>query len=160
MIKGMNHVGVSVANLARSIGFYRDLLGLELIREREFSGDQYETILGLEGAKGKLALLQLGSMRLELFEFSHPLPKVRSSDTPVSDHGISHFCIEVSDIDYEYARLRSAGVAFHCSPLEFGGIARATYGRDPDGNVFELVERYERAGEQQMKTVALGAANS
>lgn len=142
MIKAMNHVGVSVANLDRSIKFYCDVLGMEVVRERDFAGDQYEKILGLKCPKGKLALLQAGSMRIELFEFSHPSPKSGDSVRPVCDHGITHFCIEVSDIDQEYERLKSAGVYFHCEPIDFSGMVKATYGRDPDGNVFELLERY------------------
>jgi hypothetical protein len=30
------------------------------------------------------------------------------------------------------------GAVFHCPPQDFGGAVKATYGRDPDGNVFEL----------------------
>ena len=141
MIRALNHVGVSVASLARSIPFYRDLLGMEVIREREFSGDPYEKILGLIGARGKLAILQAGTMRIELFEFFHPTPKPAEHLRPVCDHGITHFCIEVSDVEQEYERLSGAGVSFHCPPIEFSGVAKATYGRDPDGNVFELLER-------------------
>ena len=68
------------------------------------------------------------------------LPRPKDPNYPVSDHGLSHFCIEVADIDGMYERLRTAGVAFHCPPLNFFGRAKATYGRDPDGNVFELHE--------------------
>lgn len=146
MITTINHVGISVANMDRSIGFYRDVLGMQLVRQRTFSGEQYENILGLEGARGKLALLQAGSMRLELFEFSSPSPKPGDPMRAVCDHGITHFCIEVSDIDGSYERLQAAGVAFHCPPLGFA-TGRATYGRDPDGNVFELLELSPTRGE-------------
>lgn len=142
MIKGMNHVGVSVANLDRSIEFYRILLGMQIVSEGTFSGNLYESILGLRAATGRSATLSSGHMRIELFEFSHPSPKTAAPDRPVCDHGITHFCIEVGDIISEYERLRAAGVAFHCPPLDFG-TAKATYGRDPDGNVFELLELQE-----------------
>lgn len=145
MIRAINHVGVSVANLDRSIGFYRDLLGMDVVKQRPFSGEQYESILGLQGAEGRLALLQAGNMRLELFEFSHPSPKPGDSIRPVCDHGITHFCIEVNDVEDSYARLKAAGVSFHCPPLEFA-TGKATYGRDPDGNVFELLERAPAPG--------------
>ena len=58
------------------------------------------------------------------------------------DHGITHLCLDVSDIDAEYARLKGAGMRFHCPPQDLGA-ARATYGRDPDGNVVELQEVME-----------------
>lgn len=142
MIKTINHVGISVADLDRSIRFYRDVFGMELVRQREFSGSLYESIMGLGRPQGRLAILQAGTARLELFEFSHPSPKSADSDRPVSDHGISHFCVEVGNVDQEYVRLKEAGVPFTCAPMDFSGIVKATYGRDPDGNVFELLERY------------------
>ena len=35
--------------------------------------------------------------------------------------------------------LVSKGVNFHCPPQDFGSV-KATYGRDIDGNVFEIQE--------------------
>lgn len=141
MIKTMNHVGISVRNIERSVAFYRDLFGMEvLIEPRPFSGELYEKIMALNGAAGKVALLKGPGMKIELFEFTHPSPQVTDDDRPVCDHGISHFCIEVTDIDGEYQRLKELGVPFHCPPQSYRGLASATYGRDPDGNVFELLE--------------------
>jgi predicted enzyme related to lactoylglutathione lyase len=46
----------------------------------------------------------------------------------------------VEDIERVYRQAKASGARFHCAPLDFGGEARATYGRDPDGNIFELWE--------------------
>jgi catechol 2,3-dioxygenase-like lactoylglutathione lyase family enzyme len=140
MIKGMNHVGVSVSDLNRAIAFYRDVLGMEVVVQRPFGGEKYEMILGLKGARGQVALLRFGDIQIELFEFASPRPKRGDPRRPICDHGITHFCLEVTDIDDAYARLKAKGVSFHCSPQSFSGKAIATYGRDPDGNVFELLE--------------------
>jgi catechol 2,3-dioxygenase-like lactoylglutathione lyase family enzyme len=140
MIKAMKHVGISVSNLGRSISFYRDLLGMEVVVEDTFSGDQYDAILRLRATSGKVALLKSGDMQIELFEFSHPTPRHADPDRPVCDHGITHFCVQVDDVDDSYERLRASGVSFHCPPIVFYGTAKATYGRDPDGNVFELLQ--------------------
>jgi catechol 2,3-dioxygenase-like lactoylglutathione lyase family enzyme len=136
----MNHIGLSVSDLDRAIGFYRDLLGMSFVGRDTFGGEKYETIMGLNDAKGKVALLRLGNLQIEMFEFESPSVKVSDRVRPVCDHGISHFCLEVTDIHAEHARLAAAGVIFHCAPLSFSGNAIATYGRDPDGNVFELLE--------------------
>jgi len=146
MIKGLEHVGISVANLERSIQFYRDLLGMHVVEQDGFQGELYERILALSGAKGKVALLKTTNMQIELFEFERPQPKPGDPERPVCDQGITHFCIEVTDIDAVYARLKAAGVPFHCPPLRFPGEAAATYGRDPDGNVFELLQLGPPAG--------------
>src|SRR5262249_12034842 len=145
MSKLLNHVGVSVANLERSLAFYRDLLGMEVLVRRRFSGPHYETILGLEGVSGEVVFLRAKDDRLqiELFEFHHPPPKPISRERLVCDHGITHFCIQVEDIEAEYRRLTAAGVTFHCPPLDYRGQVKATYGRDPDGNAFELLEMTE-----------------
>lgn len=140
MIKNFNHVGISVVNLERSIAFYRDLLGMEVVVETTFGGEQYASILGLKETNGKVAFLKSGSTQLELFEFLTPKPVSAPPDRLVSHHGISHFCIEVADIAFTYERLRLAGVVFHCPPLSFSDDSKATYARDPDGNVFELLE--------------------
>jgi catechol 2,3-dioxygenase-like lactoylglutathione lyase family enzyme len=139
VIKAMNHVGLSVANLDRSVEFYRDLLGMEVVENETFEGPLYDQILGLTGVAGRVALLRYGAMQIELFEFLKPHPRLADPNRPVCDHGITHLCIEVVGIDSVYARLCAAGTRFHCPPLDFDS-ARATYGRDPDGNVFELLE--------------------
>lgn len=143
MIKGMNHVGISVANLDRSLAFYRDVLGMEVVIAAPFAGENYEKVLALAVTRGRAALLQLKGtdMRVELFEFDSPTPKQADPVRPVCDHGITHFALAVEDIHSEYRRLQAAGVSFHCPPVMFSATAWATYARDPDGNVFELLER-------------------
>jgi catechol 2,3-dioxygenase-like lactoylglutathione lyase family enzyme len=75
MIEGLNHVGISVVDLERSVAFYRDLLGMEVLLRKPFEGRVHENIIGLPGTRGKVAILRLGSWQLELFEFECPSPK-------------------------------------------------------------------------------------
>lgn len=138
MIKGINHVGISVANFERALQFYRDVIGMEIVVDKAFSGEMYEAILGLKGARGRVAALRLGDQYIELFEFVNPQAKPAPAHRAVCDHGITHFCLAVEDIYGEYERLKAAGVVFHCPPQD-SGQAIATYGRDPEGNVFELL---------------------
>lgn len=135
-----SHVGISVANLERSLAFYRDLLGMKVVEEVTFGGEKYEAILALKGARGRIAILKSGTLAVELFEFVEPVPKTAEPSRPVSDHGITHLAIEVDDIAGLYARLQAAGVRFHCPPLHFPACATATYARDPDGNVVEMLQ--------------------
>jgi glyoxylase I family protein len=141
LIQALGHIALSVANLDRSIAFYRDLLGMELIGREAFGSALYDRILRLENAKGEVALLRSETFQLEIFQFTSPTPERSVLERPVSELGITHFCIEVRDIHAAYDRLRTAGVVFHCEPIAFGGIVNATYARDPDGNVIELTER-------------------
>ena len=146
MIKGMNHVGISVSNLDRAIEFYREMLGMELAGPIvPFAGPLFEQVMALPNTQGRIGFLRNGSLQLELFEFSHPNPARKDPNYSVADHGISHFCVEVTDIEATYERLRAGGVDFHCPVLRFPGGIKATYGRDPDGNVFELLDKSQVA---------------
>jgi glyoxylase I family protein len=140
MIEGMDHVGISVANLDRAIDFYQHILEMKKVSGGTFAGGQYETIMRLPGATGRSATLAAEGMKIELFEFHNPMPAPSNPLRPVCDHGITHICIRVKDINHEYEKMRAAGMVFHSAPLLFGST-RAAYGRDPDGNVLELIER-------------------
>jgi glyoxylase I family protein len=138
-IKGIHHVALSVSDIDRSIRFYCDLLGMQLLRRGEFAQGAMDRITRLRGTRGRSAMLRAGGQHIELFEFAAPQPKAMASDREVCDHGITHFCIHVERVQEEYERLRAAGVEFNCAPQAFG-VMWATYGHDPDGNIFELLE--------------------
>jgi catechol 2,3-dioxygenase-like lactoylglutathione lyase family enzyme len=142
-----SHVGISVASLERSLAFYRDLLGMKVVEEVTFKGERYEAILALKGARGRIAILKSGNLALELFEFVEPTPKPADRTRPVSDHGITHVAVEVDNIQALYDRLSAAGVSFHCPPIHFPACATATYARDPDGNVVEMLQLVEAGSE-------------
>lgn len=135
-----HHIGISVTDMERSIAFYRDLLGLEQLCEVfPFGGEQFEAIMDIAGVQGRMCMMGKDTLRLELFEFIDSKPK--DPDYPVSDRGFSHFGVEVEDVDETYERLHAAGVRTHCPVITFmGGSMRATYCRDPDGNVFEIMQ--------------------
>jgi catechol 2,3-dioxygenase-like lactoylglutathione lyase family enzyme len=141
MIKGAHHVAISVTNLQRAIGFYTELLGMEIAAATfPLNGPLLEEVTGLPDLQAQLCVVRKGSLMLELFEFAHPQPAPKDPHYPLSNHGITHFGIEVTDIDALYERLVAAGTKFHSPVRTFPRGIRATYGRDPDGNVFELLQ--------------------
>ena len=141
MIKGIHHAAISTVNLKRAIEFYRDLLGFKVVHEFSWSkgSEGADRILGLKNTSAKAAMLTAGNAMIELFQFDSPVPKNSDPNRPVCDHGITHICLYVEDIDAEYSRLNKAGMSFHCPPQKNGAM-NVTYGRDPDGNVIELME--------------------
>jgi catechol 2,3-dioxygenase-like lactoylglutathione lyase family enzyme len=137
----MHHVGLSVADIDKSIAFY-ELLGMEKVCEVfRFEGPQFSKVMGLENAQGRMGLVRKGDVQLELFEFANPSPRPKARDCPVADHGYTHFGFEVDDIEATYERLLAAGAQFHAPVTTFPGGMKATYGRDPDGNVFEIMQQ-------------------
>ena len=147
MIKGIHHVGISTPDLDRICCFYRDVVGFEPVGE-EFAwepdtdiGKLCDTVVGLKGSSARSIMLKKADMIIEFFEYRRPEPKPRDPETRVCDHGYTHICLQVEDIDHEYERLKSLGMIFHAAPPpgDPGGL-RAIYGKDPDGNVVELME--------------------
>lgn len=137
-----NHVGISVTNLDRSIAFYREMFGMELLAEPfAFNGEQIAEIMDIPEVEGRMCMIAGGSVWLELFEFTQPTGKAKDPAYPVSDRGISHFGLTVDDVQATYDKLKAAGVPIHGRLQTFnGGSMRAAYCRDPDGNVFEIMQ--------------------
>ena len=103
-----------------------------------------DRITALRDSSARFVLLMAGNSFIEIFEYSTPEPKLVGNGRKVCDHGITHICLDVIDIDAEYSRLKASGMQFHCPPQDYEGGIRLTYGRDPDGNVIELQEIQRR----------------
>ena len=142
MIRGIHHTAISTGDMERALRFYKDLLGFEEVFNFEWQAGNtvVDNITGLRDSAAQVVMLRAGNACVELFQYAAPSPKAGDPNRPVCDHGITHLCLEVSDIEDEYARLKAAGMHFHCPPQGAGNGLRATYGRDPDGNVVELLE--------------------
>ncbi len=153
MIHGIHHTAISSSDIERSLHFYRDLLGFEEMFKLNWEvGDKtLDDITGLTDSSARVVMLKAANACVELFEYATPAPKPADDRRPVCDHGITHLCLQVSDIEGEYNRLKAAGMVFHCPPQSVGDSLRVTYGRDPDGNVVELLEVI---GDSEMSVVA------
>jgi len=139
----MHHAGITVASLERSIAFYRDLLGLELmftmVRDTLDIGD----IVGYPGARIRIAFVRVpgDDVAVELLEYVEPRGSARDPET--RHPGTGHVCFDVDDIQAHYDRLAAAGVQMRSGgPVELTqGVnkgAFAMYVRDPDGYTVEL----------------------
>ena len=142
MIRGIHHVAVATGDLDRLVSFYTDLFGFGPVMSTEWANrPAIDAIIGLENTAARQVMLKSGNAYLEIFEYRAPEPRAHDGAPRACDQGYTHFCIDVTDIDAEYERLSAAGMRFHCPPPHLGGGSiRATYGRDPDGNIVELQE--------------------
>ena len=142
MIHGIHHVAIHVHDFDRMLRFYEEAFGFEVVGAgfNWKDSELVDQITDVPQSAGRGAMLRSGHGYLEMFEFSAPQP---SSDRPLRpfDKGYTHFCLDVSDIEAEYVRLKELGMTFgHPHPLAFGSSLKAIYGRDPEGNVIELQE--------------------
>lgn len=140
----LHHTGITVSSLERSIAFYCDVLGMQVVMRQEKQGGYLGRITGYPNAHVLMAQLELpgGGHRLELFEYLEPKGETKAAEP--SDVGITHTCFVVTDLRVVYDRLRAAGVPCASAPVEIdtganrGGVG--LYARDPDGAVIEFFQ--------------------
>lgn len=141
MIAGLHHVALSTPDLERCLSFYCEKLGGKQASE-VYSWNKGNEIADrmtrLKDSAARYAFVKVGNVFLELFEFSSPAPNDQSHRA--CDYGLVHLSFVVDDIHAEYARLKAAGMEFNGSPVEYEDGSIFTYGRDPDGNIIELLE--------------------
>jgi catechol 2,3-dioxygenase-like lactoylglutathione lyase family enzyme len=138
------HTGFTVSDIERSLAFYRDLLGLKLVRRQTGTAPYLAAVTGFEGVRLEIALLQSadGGSMLELLQYvSHPAePTDRATNRP----GNAHLCFRVDDIQAACAELDRHGVRLISPPIEITAGAHrggwAVYVRDPDGFTVELYQ--------------------
>ena len=109
-IRRMDHVGIVVDDLADAVAFFVQL-GLELQGEASVDGEWVDRIVGLDGVRAQIAMLQTpdGHAQLELTEFHAPPTEGGSQRAPANAAGIRHVAFVVEDIDAVVARLRTRG---------------------------------------------------
>jgi len=140
-MKSIRHTGIVVSDMKKSLEFYRDILGLKMVKDYEEEGEYIDKILDLNGVKLWIIKLKAddGTM-IELLEYmSHPQ---KASDIhQIYDIGCSHIAFTVDDVDREYKRLSEKGLKLNSAPcVSSDGGTKVAFCRDPDGVFIELVE--------------------
>jgi glyoxylase I family protein len=110
---GVHHVSINVPDVDAALGFYVDLLGLSVRKDRpdfNFGG----------------AWLDVGGQQVHLI----------AGDVP--DRLGQHFAVQVADVDAAIATLRERGVKVSDAVPVATGLQAFT--RDPSGNMVELHE--------------------
>lgn len=147
---GVWHTSFTVADLARSVRFYVDVLGFELIAEQVQHNEYTARLVGFPDAHLKVALLTMpravvGSSRhhVELVEYVHP--RGEPTDVTTNRPGAPHLALITNDIHADFERMKSQGVRFKAeAPVAIaagvnqGGFT--VYFTDPDGITLEMVQ--------------------
>jgi catechol 2,3-dioxygenase-like lactoylglutathione lyase family enzyme len=140
MIKDIRHTGIVVVDLEASLHFYRDLLGFQIVKQMEESGNYIDNISSLHNIKvTTVKMMAPDGQMIELLKYrSHPREqKLRE----ICDIGIAHVAFTVEDLNSECDRLKGEGVPFNAPPqLSQDGYAKVTFCRAPEGTLIELVE--------------------
>ena len=140
MIKEVRHIGIVVKNIENSLKFYRDLLGLKIVRDMNEHGNHLDNMLSLDNVEVRTVKLSVNEniTLIELLEFkSHNDNEVRNFYTI----GASHVAFTVQDIEKLYQDLSKKNIKFNAPPQKSpDGLVKVTFCKDPDGTPIELVE--------------------
>ncbi len=118
-------VCMTVRDLERAIGFYRDTLGFELRRKAEGFAD-----------------FKARNVTLALWEIGNIAEHVGYDGADESD-GIRKCMVALelpdrADVDLLYETLSAKGVPFRAAPKDYPWRAYCCYFHDPDGNLWEF----------------------
>ena len=142
-IRHLSHIGICVANLERSLVFYRDGLGFREGGKLDASGAPVDTLLELDGTQLHALYLDRDGTRIELLHFSEPGQVGDGAARPMNQLGLTHLSLRVDDLDATVAHLAQVGGRVlsetRIDNPEFR--ASAIFVTDPDGTRIELVEQ-------------------
>jgi catechol 2,3-dioxygenase-like lactoylglutathione lyase family enzyme len=140
-IQRLEHVGVVVDDLAAATEFFVEL-GLEPQGEGSVEGEWVDRIVGLDGVRSELVMLQTpdGHGRVELAKFHSPPTQEGDRQAPANTPGIRHIAFLVEDIDAVVAGLRDRGTELVGELVRYRDSYRLCYVRGPEGIIVELAE--------------------
>jgi catechol 2,3-dioxygenase-like lactoylglutathione lyase family enzyme len=142
-ILAADHTGFTVANIDRSLAFWRDVLGFELSHRAHHTGELASEVTGVPGAEISIAVLKAPGHRIELLEYHAPADRKRADLRPC-DVGSVHIALTVDNLDAVLSAIAASGWSAAGQPqvLKTGPNAgkRIVYVRDPDGTTIEFMQ--------------------
>jgi catechol 2,3-dioxygenase-like lactoylglutathione lyase family enzyme len=126
-IQAFDHIVLRVKDKARMLGFYVDILGLSVDRDRPELG---------------LTHIRCGPQMIDLVTLDGPLGKMGGAAPGREGRNLDHFCLQVRPFDEAAIRahLAAHGVEVVEEGQRYGadGTGFSLYVRDPEGNTVEL----------------------
>jgi glyoxylase I family protein len=126
-IAALDHVVLRVAELDRSVAFYRDVLGCTV--------EKWQQDLGL-------LQLRAGSALIDLVTLDGRLGREGGAGPGREGRNLDHFCLRLETFDDAALRAHLAAHGVETGPTaeRYGadGYGPSIYIRDPDGNTVEL----------------------
>jgi len=128
-VRGLDHLALTVADVERTLAFYRRVLGAQPLFEELW-----------RAGKIPVVLLQVGASRLSVHAARAPAAPHARSPLP----GSQDFCFRWDGpIEGAIEHLRARDVEIVLGPVPRpaadGAAGRSVYFRDPDGNLLELL---------------------
>jgi catechol 2,3-dioxygenase-like lactoylglutathione lyase family enzyme len=147
MIKSTEHFSFTVSNLADTLHFFCDLLGLKASPIAEVNNEDVQKIIKMPGALLRISLVQTPDNRkIELIEYVKP--KGEKIDLRTCNAGVGHIAFLVDDIQKMYDELTKKGVKFNSPPVwavsnDGKGKWGVCYLKGPDDITLEFIQVLE-----------------
>ena len=142
-VLGTNHTSFTVSNLDRTVGFFRDCLGFEVMSKAPRDPALVSRITGVEGADMMIAFLKAPGHTLELIEYRAPASKGSVKARPC-DTGFAHVAFNVDNAVAAVEACERYGVRPIAAPVTIdqgpNKGRKVVYLRDWDGVTIELIE--------------------
>jgi catechol 2,3-dioxygenase-like lactoylglutathione lyase family enzyme len=146
LVKSVDAVGMTVADMDRSIEFFNKVLSFEKVSDVEVHGSEYEKLQGVFGLRIRVVRMKLGDETIDLTQYLAPEGRPIPADWRSNDRTFQHIAIVVSDMDKAYQHLRahktrhvSTGPQTIPASNQTAAGIRAFYFKDPDGHNLEII---------------------
>ena len=138
----VSHLGICVSDLERSVRFYCDGLGFELVQSHTV-GDEFGRLMGLDDVVLQSRFVRRDGVSVELLHFDSPGHSGEALPRPMNRLGITHLSLRVDDLDAMAATIESfGGTVLEATRTTFGAPGASldfVYCTDPDGVRIELM---------------------
>jgi catechol 2,3-dioxygenase-like lactoylglutathione lyase family enzyme len=142
-ILSTNHTSFTVSSLDRTIAFFRDCLGFQVVSRAPRDPAIIRQVTGVAGAEMEVAFLRGPGQVIELIEYKAPADRGRVSARPC-DTGFAHIAFDVDDAEAAVAAVAKHGVHPINPPVAINAGpnkgCKVVYVRDADGVTIEFIE--------------------
>ncbi len=126
------HTMIRVGDLDRSVRFYTDVLGMQLLRKKDYPDGKFTLAFVGYGPESEHAVVEL-TYNWDTHEYN-------------LGNGFGHIALEVDDAYAACAQIKKLGgkVTREAGPMKHGTTVIA-FVEDPDGYKIELIQKSSRA---------------
>jgi catechol 2,3-dioxygenase-like lactoylglutathione lyase family enzyme len=148
---GVDHIGVGVSDMQRSLAFYAELGFTEVAFDEQLELPGLNRVAGRPTVTARVAMLRperpttLGMASVKLVQTLDQAPPPIPAGIGWGEPGVSEICIHVKDQEALYKRLIAQGVESLMEPnsaplTPYGTVVSLSYVADPDGTKIEMLE--------------------
>ena len=138
--RSFSHVGLTVRDFNTTVKFYWEVFGCPLVGVSETPPDRIRSFFGVDAPAPTLKIGWIrvpGGGVLEIFEFQ---PQQPAADVPWNRVGLTHFSLDVRNLQQWYDYLVEKGVEVVTRPERSPRGHSFFFAKDCDGNLIELMD--------------------